>query len=147
MIRIGIRLTLLLLLFGAGGPVVSQELPFEDPAAEESSSPLVGAAWCVVRSSGADPDKARATGDPGDPGCDAGVGLALARWRRLSWVAVLGTGTTGTGIAWVAHRPADGSGPVFAVAAGAVVRYDSSGIDGGKIYLALGATVSFARHE
>lgn len=117
--------TALLLL--AALPVSAQE-----PAPEPSI--LSGAAWCVVH-----------TREPAEsePGCDIGAGIALQRWRRLSWVAVVGAETLGTGLAWIAHRPE--RGPVVAVAAGVVVRYDSTGISAGEVYPALGATLSFGR--
>lgn len=154
----------------AGAPLSRLELQAllaDAQAAEEAergeSSPLVAGLWCTVASESKDekapappapappegeetptaPVPAPAPEDEGPPGCDAGGGLALARFfsGRLAWVAVLGTKTVGTGLAVVPHRPK--RGPVFAVAAGVVVRYDlATGIED-EPHLALGVTASF----
>lgn len=151
-----------------------QESPPDPSSPAVSSSPLVGAAWCTLRVSQSKSGPTRpipgggedSAGDPNDPdsdlnpdpsmndqstnpGCDIGAGLALYRFKRfprLSWVAVLGRSTTGTGLAWTAYRPApDSTGPILAVAIGAVVRYDVDGIYVREVYPALGATLSFMR--
>ena len=154
----------------AGAPLSRLELQAllaDAQAAEEAEegepSPLVAGLWCTVASEGKDeeapaapapdppegeetptaPVPAAAPEDEGPPGCDGGPGLALARFfkGRLAWVAVLGTKTVGTGLAVVPHRPK--RGPVFAVAAGVVVRYDlATGIED-ELHLALGVTASF----
>jgi len=100
---------------------------------EPEAPTLVGATWCAVRTS--DPE-------PGDSGCDVGLGAALLHWHRLAWVAVVGGETLGTGLSW-SLNPRRRSGPLIAVAAGVVVPYDSSGIDARKAAPALGATLAF----
>ncbi len=114
-------------------PAAEEDTAAAGAEAASHDSPIAGAAWCVLR-----------RGDPEEEekiaGCDVGVGLALARWRRLSWVAVLGVETLGTGLGWTAYR--GGGGATVAVAAGFVVAYDSGGIDAHKVYPALGATLS-----
>lgn len=152
----------------AGAPLSRLELQAllaDAQAAEEAEegepSPLVAGLWCVVASEKEDrpapptpappegeeappaPAPAAEPEDEGPPGCDGGPGLALARFfhGRLAWVAVLGTKTVGTGLAVVPHRPK--RGPVFAVAAGVVARYDlATGIED-ELHLALGVTASF----
>lgn len=169
-------LLILATLLWLSPPALSQEPESapEPPSPAVSPSPLVGAAWCTLRVSESKPESARpipggggdSGGDPNDPdtpsnpdlsindqstnpGCDIGAGLALYRFRRyprLSWVAVLGRSTTGTGLAWTAYRPTpDSTGPILAVAIGAVVRYDVDGIYVREVYPALGATLSFMR--
>lgn len=52
------------------------EAPSPPPETEElQHSILAAAAWCVVTSD-----------EEESPGCDLGVGAALIRYRRLSWV-------------------------------------------------------------
>lgn len=139
---------LALLLVLSAGAVGAQEEPAEIPPdstpefAEEHEppSPLAGAGWCVVR--GKKKSDTSKTEEPDKPGCDVGAGLSLLRYKRAAWVAVLGTETLGTGVAWLAHQPK--RGPAIAVAIGVVVRYDSSGIET-RLYPALGATLSFGR--
>lgn len=137
------------LLVLSASAVGAQEEPAEIPPdstpelaeeSDESPSPLAGAGWCVVR--GKEKSDASKTEEPDRPGCDVGAGLSLLRYKRAAWVAVLGTETLGTGVAWLAHQPK--RGPAIAVAIGVVVRYDSSGIET-KLYPALGATLSFGR--
>jgi hypothetical protein len=113
--------------------LVATPLAAQEP---DRPSPLSAGAWCIVRTTDTDSDQ---------PGCDIGAGLALERWRKLSWVAVLGAETLGTGLAWVPSR--DGGGPVIAVAIGLVVRYDTTGIDGSQAYPAIGCTLSFMRSQ
>lgn len=94
------------------------------------SRPL-GAAWCTEQSEDA-------------PGCDVGVGLALARHDRLLWVGALGSETLGTGVGWVvdptAWRP-------LAVSLGLVVQWDETGIDTNEVYPAIGATMTLTKRE
>jgi hypothetical protein len=104
----------------------------QEQEAERPQSLFVAAAWCTA-------------GGPGNedaPGCDAGMGVSLARFKRLRWVVVVGSTTLGTGIAWVPNQPKGGL--VFAVAFGVVTRYDSTGI-ATDIYPAIGATVGLGR--
>jgi hypothetical protein len=117
----------------ASAELETDEEAIEEPADEDPGSPLVAAGWCVARNGEA---------EEGAPGCDAGLGVALYRWRRLSLVAVIGAETVGSGVAWVAYRP-EGGGPIVAIALGAVARYDTAGVDVGELYPALGATFSF----
>lgn len=148
-----IRFVLALALLAA--PALAQE-----PPKEEEPSPLVMSVWCVAALDEDDPGAPPApepldgegappapAPDEGPPGCDGGPGLALARFfnGRLAWVAVLGTKTLGTGLAVVPHRPR--RGPILAVAAGVVVRYDlATGIED-EPHLALGVTASFRGRE
>lgn len=127
----------------------------EDPDAEveeveeEEPSPLVGGVWCAAASDPwvlDEPVDADGDGELDEPAtvdaCDAGLGLALWRWKRLAPVAVVGTKTVGLGVALIAHRAA--SGRVFAVALGLIAPWNSeSGIHADKARLALGATFSF----
>lgn len=129
----------LALLLVCAPPAVAQDEPAADPppsAEEHPQSLFFAAAWCSATGSG---------DDGGAPGCDAGAGVALARYRRFRWVVVAGSTTIGTGIAWVpaGQRP---GGPVFAVAAGLVTRYDSTGI-ATDLYPAIGATVGLGRPQ
>jgi len=80
--------------------------------------------------------------DSSRPGCDVGIGVSLFSWKRLSWVAVLGSKTVGVGVAWRAYSPTPQFPHVIAVALGLVSSHDSSGIDRHP-YPALGATLSF----
>lgn len=141
-----LRTLAMIALLVLAAPAAAQEAP--KAQVEPDPFPVQAAAWCIVRD-----DKNEAPGpelgedgealepEPPAPGCDVGIGLALHRWRRASWVAVLGQETLGTGIAWVPYRPA--RGPIPAVALGVVVRYGSEGIDGSEVYLALGTTLAF----
>lgn len=124
----------------------------EEPAKEEAPahrSPLIASVWCVISDSEQKP--AEEPDDPEDPeteetssapGCDAGLGIALYRWRRLALVAVAGSETVGAGLAWIAYQAK--TGPVIAIALGIVARYDSRGIQR-DVHPALGATLSFGR--
>lgn len=105
-----------------------------EPPAEPSHPRLAPALWCPVH-----------RGSPADdaPSCDAGLAVALHTWRRFSAVAVVGADTVGAGLAWVAYR--GDSGPVVAVAAGVVARYDSRGVDGGELFPAVGITANLWR--
>lgn len=105
--------------------------PLSPVAAQESHSPspVVGAGWCAVK-----------MGDEETPGCDIGAGVALVHVNRISWIAVVGTKTVGMGLAWTVSNK-----PVVAVAVGVICEYDETGIDGSKVYPALGATLSFNR--
>lgn len=132
------------------------ELDDDDAAAPEAAgpSPLVGAVWCAVYNGNpwepdqeppADTDEdGEATEPESVEACDAGLGLALWRWRgwRLAPVAVVGSHTVGAGVAWVAHTTA--AGHAFAVAAGVVARWDRQhGIHAEDARFAFGATFSF----
>lgn len=141
----------ILLALCAPAVQAQDEAPEGTPeAAEEEStghrSPLIAAGWCVVsdgeEKAVADDNAETEEEEPAEPGCDAGLGIALYRWRRLAWVAVAGSETLGTGVAWISYQPK--SGPVIAVALGLVARYGSRGIEP-KVHLAIGATLSFGR--
>ena len=120
--------------------LLAEQSPEEAPENEESPSPLVAAAWCSIRGDRPETEGDEAE-DPATPTCDAGVGFALQRWERASWVIVIGRRTVGSGFAWRVHQP-NGRGPVIAVAIGVVVSYDSGGIYT-ELAPALGTTVSF----
>lgn len=157
-------LVLLGLLVAAVAAAQEAPAPAPDPepreSAEEHPSPFVAAGWCIVTSDNGkdaptsppsdpdDPEAPPAAEDNADadeePGCDAGVGLALARHGRLAWVIVVGSNTVGTGIGWVPYQPK--SGRVIAIAVGVVARYDLRGIHT-ELYPAIGATLSLGRHE
>lgn len=138
---------LLLALTLATAPAPQAEDPppaLEEPAAPLPDAPRVGilaaAGWCVLKTDSRE-DRADDLADL--PGCDLGMGVAIVRHRRLSWVAVIGTQTLGTGVAW---RVGGGDGiPVVAVAVGAVVRWDETGVDATEVLPAVGATLTFAR--
>jgi hypothetical protein len=124
-----------------GEPVVEEPAPPE-PAAlppEPEDPRLAAAAWYVVRRSGDDLPE-------GEIGRDFGLGVGLLRWRRLSWVAVVGAQSLGTGLAWVAHRGGEGR-PVIAVAVGVVAPYDEGGVYSDQLRPAVGATVALGRGE
>lgn len=95
-----------------------------------TSGRMVGAMWC-------------AEDTPGSPGCDVGVGTALAAHDRVSWVATIGVETIGTGVAWTANPSGR---PIVAVGVGAVARWSESGVES-EVYPAIGATVSFGGRE
>lgn len=146
----------------AGAPLSRLELQAmlaDAQAAEEAEEPepfpVTAAGWCALkdRKGETEPpsaptpapeagkeEPAVAAEEPPKPGCDVGVGFALYRWRKLSWVAVLGQETLGTGLAFVPYRPK--RGPIPALAVGLVVPYDSEGIYS-EPQLAIGATLAF----
>lgn len=145
----------------AGAPLSRLELQAllaDAQAAEEAQEPdpfpVTAAAWCTLQDRQSEPaPPAPETGEesppvaaeePPKPGCDVGVGLALYRWRKLSWVAVLGQETLGTGLAFVPYRPK--RGPIPALAVGVVVPYDSGGIYS-EPQLAIGATLAFTGRQ
>lgn len=120
---------------GEGDEEAEEEAADEVPQ-PEPGGPLVAAAWCVARSGPADED---------DLGCDLGLGLALYRRGPLALVSVVGAESVGAGVAWVVARPERALASSVAVALGVVARYGDGGIDTSETYLALGATLSFAR--
>lgn len=131
----------------------------ESNATEPDTFPIQPSAWCVVRDSkiqempdpnpnpddspAPDPDPAKMAVEESIPGCDIGVGFPLYRWRRLSWVGLLGQETLGTGVALVLHRPKHG--PIPAIGVAVIFPYSSDGISGNEPHLAIGATLAFAR--
>lgn len=140
-------LVLLALLSLLATPALAQAEPSSEPDAE--TYPVVASAWCVLRDRESPPapvpaeeELQEAVEEAPEPGCDVGVGLALYRWRKLSWVAVLGQETIGTGLAFVPHRPK--RGPIPALAVGVIVPYDGKGIYS-ELQLAIGVTLAFGR--
>lgn len=161
--RMGVGfIALTIVSLALASPALSQESddgesePETVPATEQRS-PIAAAGWCVIaESDSADradrADSADNSGEADDaepdsarPGCDIGIGIALQTYRKLSWVAVIGTGTIGTGLAWTAYRPpAESRQPVIAVAIGIVTSYSADGISS-DLHPAIGATLSFGR--
>jgi hypothetical protein len=144
-----VRLQVALLAALLAVPALAEDAPSSEP----EPFPVQAAAWCVVQDRESSPapvqepveeEPREAVEEPAEPGCDVGVGLALYRWRRLSWVAVLGQETIGTGLAFVPHRPK--RGPIPALAVGIVVPYDSEGIYS-EPRLAIGATLAFTGRQ
>lgn len=146
------NLTLAFVLFLLAVPCMAEESPFaeglslhldppETAFQEEESktsdpepfiqSRIYAGFWCPAYN-----------GDEDSPGCDIGAAVSLQRWERLSWVAVAGTETIGTGLAWVAHR-SEVRGQTVAVAVGVIAPYDDTGIRLDDWRPAVGATVSF----
>jgi hypothetical protein len=122
-------------------------------------APLYGqvaaAGWCVVannnQSDSQPPDDPLLAPDPNDQssdeslGCDMGVGFSLYTYHdRLAWVAVLGSESLGSGVAWIINPQAKSAAdhrPIIAIAIGIVTPYDTQGISN-NIQFALGATLS-----
>lgn len=103
----------------------------EKPSPAFDEGPVIASTWCVVKSSA-----------QGGPGCDVGAGVALVSWRRVHWVAVIGSKTVGTGFAWTVRAATPSYPHAIAIAVGVVAPRDSAGI-GRHLYPALGATISF----
>lgn len=124
-------LLLLLVVALPRAALAEEATPDARPAAAPHESPFAAAGWCAVIKAG----------EAEGPGCDFGVGVSLARYGRLRWVAVVGAETFGSGVAWVPFQRR--GGPVIAVAAGVVMSYDATaGIDR-EVHLALGATLGW----
>lgn len=119
---------------------------------------IAAAGWCVVQSSD------QSESEPLDPidqpddsfppqadesnsalGCDIGIGFSLYTYRnRLAVVAVVGSESVGSGVAWILNPHAKSSSdhrPVMAIAVGVVTPYNKGGI-GRNVQLALGMTLS-----
>lgn len=141
---------LLLLLAAAGG---AQEQPPTIPPASgqvpAANSPLIASGWCVVapkeKQGSASAEQGADKQDAG-PGCDAGVGIALAHYRRVYGVGIMGTKTLGFGIAWLVYKPTPRFPRSIALGLGAVTTWDSSGL-GRKLYPALGATITLFKQS
>lgn len=130
------------------------------------SCPLHGqvaaAGWCAVKSSSDQSSRSNSTDQPPDDsfppqsdesnsttsplGCDIGVGFSLYTHNRLAVVAVVGSESIGSGIAWILNPNASDNRPVMAVAIGIVTPYDRNGI-GRDVQLALGMTFSLRQRE
>jgi hypothetical protein len=116
-----------------------------EPEPEPAHPRILAAAWCVLEegepAAPVDPAAEPATEEPDGIGCDVGVGAELLgrsfAQGRLSWVAVGGTKSLGSGVSWAWL---EGRRPV-AVAVGVVVPYDGGGIYPDGASLALFATV------
>lgn len=132
------------------------------------ASPLYGqiaaAGWCVVTDR---KSESKSTDQPSQPpddsfppqsdesestsplGCDIGIGFSLYTHNRLAIVAVVGSESIGSGLAWIINPHAKSESdhrPVMAIAIGIVTPYDSSGI-GRDVQLALGMTLSLRPRE
>lgn len=124
-------------------------------AENEQNRGIFAAVWCKVVSNKEenkpittpveDPKEPEETDSEEDnsnggfKGCDAGFAASIINFNRLHWVAVIGTSSVGTGLAWSIAR---GKGRPMAVALGVVANYDSKGIYADTLALTLGATVS-----
>lgn len=124
---------------------------------------VAAAGWCVVKSSNSQSSDSNSTdqqppddsfppqSDESDSttsplGCDIGVGFSLYTHNRLAVVAVVGSESIGSGIAWILNPNAPDNRPVMAVAIGIVTPYDRNGI-GRDVQLALGMTLSLRQRE
>lgn len=117
-------------------------------------SQIAAAGWCVVQSSNNQSDQS----NPDDSfppqsdesesssalGCDIGIGFSLYTLNRLALVAVVGSESIGSGVAWIInpHKKSETDHrPVMAIAIGIVTPYDGNGI-GRDVQFALGMTLS-----
>lgn len=121
-------------------------------------SQIAAAGWCIVTDSSSK-DPIEQPDDSFHPqedeqstslGCDIGIGFSLYTYHnRLAVVAVVGSESIGSGIAWIINphaKSATDHRPVMAIAIGIVTPYDGSGI-GRDVQLALGMTLSLRQRE
>lgn len=121
---------------------------------------IAAAGWCVVTDQNQEsvtdpvdeppddsfpPQPDEQPTQPNQLGCDIGIGFSLYTYRnRLAFVAVVGSESIGSGVAWILNPDAKSDSdhrPIMAIAIGIVTPYDGNGI-GRNVQLALGMTLS-----
>jgi len=120
-----------------------------------AQSRIAAAGWCTFTDETDESDTNEEDSVTTD-GCDIGIGVSIyhfKRWPHLTIVGVLGSKSTGGGLAWIInpYTPPDdsfppqadeqSSTPIIAIAIGAITGYDERGVSK-NFSLALGATLS-----